>query len=210
MTQVLTLRVIQGADRGRIFENLTAPITIGREEGNIVQVNDERVSRTHVKIQEDAGCLLVTDLGSTNGTKVNGQVCNVKLLHIGDTISIGRTVLLLDRREVPASHLVGDSDQGGEADPRCGGTHVKSTNSLNGHSVPPIVPKSLSILQAAQLRELLDHVHVGIQDIIEHATVDEKQRLVVVDQVVWRQLLEIQSDISVWIRNIEDPQANHS
>ena len=41
----VTLRVIDGADRGRVFENLETPITIGREEGNSVQLNDERVSR---------------------------------------------------------------------------------------------------------------------------------------------------------------------
>ena len=55
-----------------MFHNLATPITIGREEGNLVQLNDERISRFHVKIQEDDGRLVVTDLDSTNGTRVNG------------------------------------------------------------------------------------------------------------------------------------------
>ena len=48
---LVTLRVLDGADRGRVFQNLATPVTIGREEGNSVQLNDERISRFHLKIQ---------------------------------------------------------------------------------------------------------------------------------------------------------------
>lgn len=36
----ITLRVVEGADRGRVYEGLTTPVTIGREEGNSIQLND--------------------------------------------------------------------------------------------------------------------------------------------------------------------------
>ena len=49
----VTLRVLHGADRGRIFSHLPTPVTIGREEGNSIQLNDERISRYHLKLQED-------------------------------------------------------------------------------------------------------------------------------------------------------------
>ena len=65
----VTLRVLDGADRGRVFEDFNAPITIGREEGNSIQLNDERISRFHLKIQVDHEDLVLTDLESTNGTK---------------------------------------------------------------------------------------------------------------------------------------------
>ncbi len=68
----ITLRVLDGADRGKVFDNLRAPVTIGREEGNSIQLNDDRVSRFHVKLQEDHDRLVLTDLESTNGTNVNG------------------------------------------------------------------------------------------------------------------------------------------
>ena len=64
MSQI-TLRVLDGADRGQVFDDLTTPITIGREEGNSVQLNDERISRFHIKIQEDQEKLVLTDLEST-------------------------------------------------------------------------------------------------------------------------------------------------
>ena len=76
----ITLRIIDGADRGRVFDELEPPITIGREEGNTIQLNDERVSRFHLKIQEDNDRLVLTDLESTNGTKVNNEDIQLRIL----------------------------------------------------------------------------------------------------------------------------------
>jgi len=42
---LITLRVLDGADRGRTFAEVPTPLTIGREEGNPIQLNDERISR---------------------------------------------------------------------------------------------------------------------------------------------------------------------
>src|SRR3990172_9283239 len=95
----VTLRVLDGADRGRVFERLPTPVTIGREEGNSIQLNDERVSRFHVKIQDDQDKLILTDLESTNGTKVNGEEIRLRILRFGDLISIGRSLLLFGSEE---------------------------------------------------------------------------------------------------------------
>ena len=98
-----TLRVVQGADRGRVFAELNAPISIGREEGNSIQLNDERVSRYHCKILIDNDHLVLTDLDSTNGTKVNGQTCQLKILRFGDLILLGRSILLFgDQHQIRA------------------------------------------------------------------------------------------------------------
>src|SRR6187399_3105195 len=102
---LITLRVLDGADRGRVYEDLPTPVTIGREEGNLLQLNDERVSRFHVKIQEDQDKIVITDLESTNGTKVNGEDIQLRILRYGDIISIGRSVLLFGSREQIADRL---------------------------------------------------------------------------------------------------------
>ncbi len=91
---LITLRVIDGADRGRVFADVPTPLTIGREEGNPIQLNDERVSRFHLKIQEDEEKIVLTDLQSTNGTKVNGEAVQLWMLRPGDVIALGRTVLV--------------------------------------------------------------------------------------------------------------------
>jgi pSer/pThr/pTyr-binding forkhead associated (FHA) protein len=90
----VTVQVVDGVDKGKIFRDLSVPLTIGREEGNLLRLNDERVSRFHAKIQQDAGDLILTDLESTNGTRVNGHVVQIRRLRVGDRITLGRSLLL--------------------------------------------------------------------------------------------------------------------
>ncbi len=77
---VVTFQILEGIDKGRVFRELPTPITIGREEGNLLRLNDERVSRFHAKVQFDNGEIILTDLESTNGTRVNGNVVQIRRL----------------------------------------------------------------------------------------------------------------------------------
>ena len=100
MTTV-TFQVLEGIDRGRIFRDLplATPVTIGREEGNLLRLNDERVSRFHAKVQVDNGDIILTDLESTNGTRVNGKAVQIRRLRPGDRICVGRSLLLFGSHE---------------------------------------------------------------------------------------------------------------
>src|ERR1700733_3152542 len=89
----VTFQIIEGIDKGRIFRELPTPVTIGREEGNLLRLNDERVSRFHAKVQQDSGDIILTDLESTNGTRVNGNVVQIRRLRAGDRIGVGRSML---------------------------------------------------------------------------------------------------------------------
>ncbi len=91
---VVTFQILEGIDKGRIFRELPTPVTIGREEGNSLRLNDERVSRFHAKVQYDNGEIILTDLESTNGTRVNGNVVQIRRLRPGDRIGVGRSLLL--------------------------------------------------------------------------------------------------------------------
>src|SRR6187399_1399849 len=114
----ITIRILDGADRGRVYDNLNPPITVGREEGNTIQLNDERVSRFHIKIQEDHNRLVITDLESTNGTKINGEDVQLRILRYGDMIQVGRSVLLFGSREQIAQRLARlRTEDDGTADP---------------------------------------------------------------------------------------------
>src|SRR6201982_1113079 len=90
----VTFQVVEGVDKGRIFRDLPVPVTIGREEGNMLRLNDERVSRFHAKVQFDNGEVIPTDLESTNGTRVNGNVVQIRRLRPGDRVGVGRSLLL--------------------------------------------------------------------------------------------------------------------
>jgi pSer/pThr/pTyr-binding forkhead associated (FHA) protein len=101
----VTLQVLEGIDQGRVFRNLPTPLTIGREEGNLLRLNDERVSRFHAKIQVDNGDVILTDLESTNGTRVNGNIVQIRRLRVGDCISVGRSLLLFGSHEEIAARM---------------------------------------------------------------------------------------------------------
>ena len=91
---LITIRILDGPDRGKEFYQIATPITIGREEGNLIQLNDHRVSRHHLKIHEHGNTILITDLQSTNGTKINGEAVHVWQLQAGDLITVGQSILL--------------------------------------------------------------------------------------------------------------------
>jgi len=84
---------------------------MGRQSGNDVVVPDEQVSRRHAEIEERNGGLVVTDLGSSNGTFVNGtRITSAQTLQPGDTVQVGTTVLKVVGS--PSSSGAGDYDQG--------------------------------------------------------------------------------------------------
>jgi hypothetical protein len=115
----VTFQVLEGIDKGRIFRDLPTPVTIGREEGNMLRLNDERVSRFHAKIQLDNGDIILTDLESTNGTRVNNVQVQIRRLRHGDRICVGRSLLLFGSNEEIAARM---ATLGMNAKPPVGGT----------------------------------------------------------------------------------------
>jgi hypothetical protein len=101
----VTFQVLDGIDKGRIFRDLATPVTIGREEGNLLRLNDERVSRFHAKVQVDNEDFILTDLESTNGTRVNGTVVQIRRLRYGDRVCVGRSLLLFGSNEEIATRM---------------------------------------------------------------------------------------------------------
>jgi pSer/pThr/pTyr-binding forkhead associated (FHA) protein len=108
----VTFQVLEGVDKGRVFRSLPTPVTIGREEGNLLRLNDERVSRFHAKVQVDSEDFIITDLESTNGTRVNGTVVQIRRLRYGDRVSIGRSLLLFGSNEEIAARMASMESQG--------------------------------------------------------------------------------------------------
>ena len=90
------------------------PITIGREEGNSIQLNDDRVSRFHVKIQEDNRQLVLTDLESTNGTRVNGEAKMECVLQDGDVITFAGNRLVYRLEDAVSDHAPTEGETGAE------------------------------------------------------------------------------------------------
>jgi signal transduction histidine kinase/pSer/pThr/pTyr-binding forkhead associated (FHA) protein len=93
---VPSLFVIQGRNRGTRFElhaNQGA-VSIGREAGNAIQVDDHEVSRRHAEIRRVGDGYVLGDLKSSNGTFVNDTRIERSELSSGDRIRLGRTILI--------------------------------------------------------------------------------------------------------------------
>lgn len=223
---LVTLRVVDGVDRGRVFEDVPTPITIGREEGNVVRLNDERVSRFHLKIQEDRNRLVLTDLASTNGTRVNGEPVQVAQIRPGDLISLGRTVILVGSRDQIAQRLAelrqkrqqaGDdqdvaSDE--ESSPWFSPTLERELDWSEQSDplrpmhelLPPELPEDLSPAQLAQLAELLQYFHVRLRRIIRVGTVTKKDgENICLEQRHWQGLIDLYDRVAAYLRQIGEP-----
>jgi hypothetical protein len=83
-----------GSDRQIVLDG--RPLTIGRATDNDMVLRDSRVSRHHARLQGRRGTLVLTDLGSSNGTRVNGITVHEVVLGPGDRIQLGDSVLVVD------------------------------------------------------------------------------------------------------------------
>jgi hypothetical protein len=73
-----------------------APMRIGRAPECEIVLKDSRVSRRHARLHARGGVLVLTDLGSTNGTRVNGHRVTEVVLGAGDRIQVGDTSIVVD------------------------------------------------------------------------------------------------------------------
>jgi FHA domain len=92
---VARLVVEQGPEPEQIFELSNSSQTIGRSANNGIVINDAEISRRHSQVMPQGDGYLVEDMGSTNGTFVNGIRLNQPMaLKHGDTVELGDTVRL--------------------------------------------------------------------------------------------------------------------
>jgi pSer/pThr/pTyr-binding forkhead associated (FHA) protein len=97
------LMMHSGPTPGKTFPLEGDVLTIGREAGNAIAINDAEVSRKHAQLVLQGGKYVITDLGSTNGTFVNGQrLTGQHVLQSGEVISLGEQISLLYEAVVKA------------------------------------------------------------------------------------------------------------
>ena len=227
--KTLTFQVIEGVDKGRIFRELPIPVTIGREEGNLLRLNDERVSRFHAKVQQEDGDIILTDLESTNGTRVNGSPVQIRRLRAGDQISVGRSMLLFGTLEEIAARRASERPAAKAAVPEGGtvpgsvvgddaGFEMQTLGPTQAHDrtafdwarsetdMPPL-PQKRSGAQSARLAEIFDFLHRGLAVAAENIQANDDGSEVRLGFAEWQSIQATQMFLARYMRAVADP--NH-
>lgn len=96
MSSQYQLVMRSGPTPGAVFPLEGDQLTVGRDATNGVAINDAEVSRRHARLNFQGGKYVIEDLGSTNGTFVNGQrLTGPHVLKPGDVVAFGEQIVLM-------------------------------------------------------------------------------------------------------------------
>lgn len=180
-----SLFVVRGRDQGKHFQLALPKQKIGREASSEIQLFDSEASRSHaeVRVGEGGKCELV-DLGSSNGTKINGARVTRQQLASGDRIEIGGTLLIFTGTGAPgamdAAHGVdivlksqeeGDGSRIVSSLSQSGSGHVKAAEQDSrteaDRSLEVMYLTALAVGRTDDLDEVLDRILRLVFDWVE-------------------------------------------
>ena len=166
-----TLDVVRGDATPRSVPVAVGPVRMGRATANQLVLADGGVSRTHAEIRYEDGAYVIRDLGSSNGTCVDGVRVVTTRLRAGASIEMGGVVLQFSQRtpEVPDAErivLMGRSDllRALELPTLAAAAKVMTVRS---------VPKDGVLLRQSTPMEGIIFVHRGALRVVEESTTRE-------------------------------------
>lgn len=215
----VTFQIVEGVDKGRLYTDLPLPVSIGREEGNLLRLNDERVSRFHAKLQFDGDDFILTDLDSTNGTRINGHPVQIRRLLPGDRVGVGRSILVFGSAEEIRARVLNQQ----AAAARVAGPHpatvaaasVKPEDSsdmpdgdrfwIDLETARPPLPLKLTPSQAARLSEILDFMHRGLASALDPLQANDDGTKVTIPFSEFQKIQAVQMLLANYLRLVAEP-----
>jgi S-DNA-T family DNA segregation ATPase FtsK/SpoIIIE len=172
-----TLRVVSGPDAGESFELANGSNVVGRVEGRVL-FSDPLVSKAHLRINVTDHAEAI-DLGSANGTAVNGELVDRAVLADGDEVTIGDTTFVV----AVAAHSAAAESTGSEhfnrsprLDPQYPGRKFQSPETPERNKPPrlPIIallaPLAMGIVLYLVTRSLTSIIFVALSPLLMIAT----------------------------------------
>ena len=95
------ISIIHNGRTTKVIELDTGAVTLGRAQDNQVQITDTTISSHHAQIVTYFNASYVEDMGSTNGTFVNGRRIKMHILKPGDIIQIGQHSIKVEEDALP-------------------------------------------------------------------------------------------------------------
>lgn len=113
MAAQFQLVIRTGPNIGKVFPLEATEISIGRELGNTIVINDAEVSRNHAKLTWQGAGYVIEDTGSTNGTFVNKQrISAPHAVKVGDLVSLSENIsLMFEATGDPNATMIASSAQ---------------------------------------------------------------------------------------------------
>ena len=224
---ILTLSVLEGLERGLVYEDLETPVTIGREEDNVIQLNDERVSRVHAKLQEDRSQVILTDLNSTNEVRewppgstagfAAWRPCADRAVYT----SVWQYAQIAEHAERIGVEVAALTPLNYSADPVVAASsdsevefQIVEDSSPENLQLPlfpggaPVLPGHLQPGQRARISDILSYVHERMRDVAFEASEPEDrspESFVQVPWERWQNMLMLQRDLAKYLRKIANP-----
>ena len=140
------LHSLSGVLRGRRIELRDGSVGVGRGLDNVLHLEDATVSQHHAELMIEFGRVMVRDLNSTNGTRVNGRRVTEIRLKKGDRVSFGEVEMLFECDAEPDGERSQSRTGGGSAaacDPSSGTVPAAAFHSrLHALAEAQVVPDS--------------------------------------------------------------------
>ncbi len=131
-----SLFVIQGPDQGKRFELKARPMALGRDASNPIRLHDNEVSRRHAEVRfVEPSSYRIVDLGSANGTFLNGRPVDQAPLKLGDQVRLGQTVVVFGEAGAPERDLTERVDLLSKASPEDRSAIIRSIPAGDGSRV---------------------------------------------------------------------------
>jgi DNA segregation ATPase FtsK/SpoIIIE, S-DNA-T family len=173
-----TLRVVSGLETGKSFDLVSGSNVVGRADGLRVTLIDPLVSKSHVRINVTDHAEII-DLGSANGTMVNGEQVDRAILADGDVVTIGDTAFVVGVAAQAAAVESGGSEQFNRSprlDPQYPGRTFESPETPERNKPPrlPIIaliaPLVMGVVLYIVTKSLTSLLFIGLSPLLLIAT----------------------------------------
>ena len=163
--------------------------------------------------RKDGGRVILTDLDSTNGTRVNGRSVQMRVLRPGDQFSVGRCLLLFGSTEEIArradrNRLPIDDPLSALADSTSDSGSDQFLSGLLDDTLPE-PPERLTTVQRAQLSDMFDFLHDEIRRVLIAADEIPSAGCELMSMRVsgpgWQRLLRVEMEIARVLQKIAEP-----
>lgn len=153
---------------GRQERDLLPHNTLGRHPNNTHQVLDRIVSKEHCHIDVVDGRYMLKDLGSLNGTFINGERVHNQILNTGDEITLGSTRIVFSEEAAPSP----GASFGGAAAPKAAGTMPGTGPRPSGRPAGPVGKPSSKVTMAPGMVE--SHIRTKLAPLLDQSFLPEK------------------------------------